>query len=74
LKPCKGRYYKDVAKYPDEPLVILDSELMNSEAATDENGLFDARGRDLTLIVTIDRRVGLSLRVAPLWGSCGERV
>jgi len=29
---------------------------------TDENGLFDARGHeDLTLIVMIDRRVGLSL-------------
>jgi hypothetical protein len=27
----------------------------------DENGLFDARGHDLTLIVMIDRRVGLSL-------------
>ena len=42
---------------------------------TDEYGLFDAprHGRDLTLIVTIDRRVGLTLREAPLWGSRGER-
>ena len=31
-------------------------------AVTYENGLFDARGHeDLTLIVTINRRVGLSL-------------
>ena len=29
--------------------------------ATHENGLFDAGGHDLTLIVIIDRRVGLSL-------------
>ena len=28
----------------------------------------------LTLIEMIDRRVGLSLRVAPLWGSRGEKV
>ena len=28
---------------------------------TDENGLFDASGHDLTLIVVIDRRVDLSL-------------
>jgi hypothetical protein len=49
---------------------------------TDENGLFDARGYDLTtstgsvqrLIEMIDRRVGLSLCKAPLWGSRGERV
>jgi len=36
-------------------------------AVTDENGLFDVRGYDLTLIEMIDRRVGLSL-------SRGERV
>lgn len=30
-------------------------------AVTDENGLFDARGHALTLIVMIDGRVGLSL-------------
>jgi hypothetical protein len=31
-------------------------------AATDENGLFDVRGHeDFTLIVMMDRRVGLSL-------------
>lgn len=36
---------------------------------TDENGVLDGRGHDLTLVVTIDRRVGLSLRAAPLWGS-----
>jgi len=34
---------------------------------TDENGHFDGWGHDLTLIVVIDRRVGLSL-------SRGERV
>jgi len=49
---------------------------------TDENGFFDARGhnlttstgsaRRLTLNVAIDRRVGLPLREAPLWGSQGR--
>ena len=34
-------------------------------SVTDENGLFDALDHDLTLVVLIDRRVGLSL-------SCGE--
>ena len=42
----------------------------------DEIGLFDARGHDLTLIVTIDRRVGLSLsRGERVWGRilfCGD--
>ena len=49
--------------------------------ATAENGPFDVRGHDLTastrsarrLIDMVDRRVGLSLREAPLWGSRGER-
>ena len=47
-----------------------------SAAVTDENGLFDARGWDLTLIVMIDRRVGLSLsRGERVWGRilfCGD--
>jgi hypothetical protein len=46
---------------------------------TNENGFFDA-GKDLTtstrsvqrLIELIDRRVGLDLRAAPLWGSRGS--
>lgn len=40
---------------------------------TDENGLFDARGRDLALVVTDNRRVDLPLCVAPLWGVQGRR-
>jgi len=43
---------------------------------TDENGLFDASRHDLTLIVTIDRRVGLSLsqreRVWARFLFCGD--
>jgi len=35
----------------------------------DENGLLDASSHDLTLIVMIDRRVGLSLsRRERVWG------
>jgi len=44
-------------------------------AITDENGVFDAR-RDLTLIVMIDRHVGLSLsQWERVWGRflfCGN--
>jgi hypothetical protein len=44
--------------------------------ATDENGLFDARGHDLTLIMMIDRRDGLPLsRGERVWGRilfCGD--
>ena len=47
-----------------EPYIRIDKFHLG---ITDENGLFDARGQDLTLIVMIDRRVGLSL-------SRGERV
>jgi hypothetical protein len=45
-------------------------------SSSDENGLFDGRGRDLTLIETVDRRVGLPLsRGERVWGGilfCGD--
>jgi len=43
-------------------------------SVTDENGLFDARGHDLTLIVMIDRRVGLSLSRGEPHGGASRRV
>jgi len=50
--------------------VIQSNDFLHSvECVTNEDGLLDTRGHDLTLIVMINRRVGLSLREAPLWGS-----